>query len=313
MWLGYRILIRLARVRGASFRAGLLRAGLERTRERRRFVRQRRDTARNSLIRRGRPGERGYARQRGQCWRGGRFRAGRLRFERRQPEARIAGRPQPGFGGLPGASAAGSAGASSGAGAAQRRRFQCCRRGGGSAAFVQVSSILGKNCGIKGCHADKQSPHFVPDAMLYAMLTGPNTVLAACDYTRLVEEGDPAKSALVRLMNRKCGSFTMPPSCNKTTCISAADLKALSDWIQPERRRRSISPKRYKNPDPFGELADRALRLDISMHGALHGSRQIARGASAIVRRCAWATRRVQRRAPLRVNNQRPTLCGRSR
>jgi hypothetical protein len=136
-----------------------------------------------------------------------------------------------GFGGLPGVSAAASAGASSSAGAANGGGFNVAGAGGGSAAFVQVSGILGKNCGIKGCHADKQSPHFVPDAMLYGMLTGPNTVLAACDYTRLVEEGDPAKSALVRLMNRKCGSFTMPPSCNKTPCISAADLKTLSDWI----------------------------------------------------------------------------------
>ena len=136
-----------------------------------------------------------------------------------------------GFGGLPDASATGSAGASSSARAGNGGGFNVAGAGGGSAAFVQVSSILGKNCGIKGCHADKQSPHFVPDAMLYGMLTGPNTVLAACDYTRLVEEGDPGKSALVRLMNRKCGSFTMPPSCSKTTCMTAAELKALSDWI----------------------------------------------------------------------------------
>jgi len=137
-----------------------------------------------------------------------------------------------GVGGLSGASAAGSGGtASSSAGAGHSGAFSVAGAGGGSAAFVQVSSILGKNCGIKGCHADKQSPHFVPDSMLYPMLTGPNTVIAACDYTRLVEEGDPARSALVRLMNRKCGSFTMPPSCNKTTCLSAADLKTLSDWI----------------------------------------------------------------------------------
>jgi hypothetical protein len=68
--------------------------------------------------------------------------------------------------------------------------------------------------------------------MLYATLTGPNTVLAECGYTKFVEAGDPAKSALVRLMNRQCDGFTMPPSCNKTPCLAAADLKALSDWIQ---------------------------------------------------------------------------------
>jgi len=102
---------------------------------------------------------------------------------------------------------------------------------GSSAAFAKVSMILGSNCGIKGCHADKQSPHFVPGPMLYETLTGA-TVLAECGYTRLVEEGDPAKSALVRLMNRQCDGFTMPPSCNKTPCLATADLQALSDWIQ---------------------------------------------------------------------------------
>jgi len=102
---------------------------------------------------------------------------------------------------------------------------------GASAAFRQVSTIFGKNCGIAGCHADKQSPHFSADAMLYATLTA-GTVLAECDYNKMIEPGDPSKSALVQLMNRKCGTFTMPPSCNKTTCLSAADLQTLTDWVQ---------------------------------------------------------------------------------
>ena len=123
-----------------------------------------------------------------------------------------------------GASSAGSAGSGGTAGA--------LGAAGSSAAFAAVSSILGSNCGIKGCHADKQSPHFVPGPLLYATLTGPNTVLAECGYTKFVEAGDPAKSALVRLMNRQCDGFTMPPSCNQATCLAAADLKALSDWIQ---------------------------------------------------------------------------------
>ncbi|HEY0462880.1 MAG TPA: hypothetical protein VGC79_01670 [Polyangiaceae bacterium] len=134
-----------------------------------------------------------------------------------------------GLGGTSGS--VGSAGASGSASAGSSGVGPVAGSGGGSAAFAQVAGMLGKNCGIKGCHADKQSPHFVPDGMLYAMLTGPNTVLAECDYTRLVEEGDPSRSALVRLMNRKCGSFTMPPTCNKATCLSSADLQALSDWI----------------------------------------------------------------------------------
>ncbi|HYQ41652.1 MAG TPA: hypothetical protein VER11_06785 [Polyangiaceae bacterium] len=131
------------------------------------------------------------------------------------------------FGGGGTGNAGNGGGAGSGAGAGSS-----AGAAGSSAAFTQVGMVLAKNCGIKGCHADKQAPHFVPDAMLYATLTGPNTVIASCGYTKLVEAGDPAKSALVRLMNRQCDGFTMPPSCNKTPCISTADLKTLSDWIQ---------------------------------------------------------------------------------
>ena len=135
-----------------------------------------------------------------------------------------------GLAGNPSVSAAGSAGAHSSS-AGSSGLGNVAGAAGSSAAFTQVSTVLGKNCGIKGCHGDKQAPLFAPGANLYATLTGPNTVLAACDYTKLVEPGDPSKSALVKLMNRKCGSFTMPPSCNQTPCISAADLKTLSDWI----------------------------------------------------------------------------------
>ena len=103
--------------------------------------------------------------------------------------------------------------------------------GGSSAAFRQVSSVFGKNCGVSGCHLDKEYPRFGADAKLYGTLTE-GTVLAECDYTKLVEPGDPANSALVRLMNRKCGTFVMPPTCRMTPCIPAADLKALTDWIQ---------------------------------------------------------------------------------
>lgn len=140
---------------------------------------------------------------------------------------------EPGTGGRTGASAGGTAGIAVGsAGQSSSGLGGMTGSAGSSAAFARVSTILGNNCGIKGCHADKQSPHFVPGAMLYATLTGPNTVLAECGYTKLVEAGDPAKSAIVRLMNRKCDDFIMPPTCNKTTCLAEADLKALSDWIQ---------------------------------------------------------------------------------
>jgi len=138
-----------------------------------------------------------------------------------------------GLGGNPGGSGSSAGSQSSSAGSAGSAGLgNVAGAAGSSAAFTQVSTILQKNCGLKGCHADKQSPHFVPGAMLYATLTGPNTVIASCDYTKLVEAGDPSKSALVRLMNKKCGNFVMPPGCNQATCLPAADLKTLSDWIQ---------------------------------------------------------------------------------
>jgi len=148
-----------------------------------------------------------------------------------------AGAPSSGSGGAMSTPQAGSAGMTTGgtapssAGGGNAGRGGSAGAAGASAAFRQVSVIFGKNCGIAGCHADKQSPHFSADAMLYATLTA-GTVLAECDYNKMIEPGDPSKSALVQLMNRKCGTFTMPPGCNKTTCLSAADLQTLSDWVQ---------------------------------------------------------------------------------
>jgi len=145
--------------------------------------------------------------------------------------ANTAGAASTGVGGITGLSGASFGGASSG-NAGRSGASGNAGAAGSSTAFTQAAMVLGKNCGIKGCHADKQAPHFVADSMLYATLTGPNTVIASCGYTKLVEAGDPAKSALVRLMNRQCDGFVMPPGCNKTPCISSADLKVLSDWIQ---------------------------------------------------------------------------------
>lgn len=146
------------------------------------------------------------------------------------------GVPSSGSGGIAGVPAGGSGGTALGrggqGGSVPGGSGGTSGAGGSSALFRQVSTVLGKNCGLSGCHADKQSPRFAPDARLYANLTAEDTVLAECDYTKLVEAGDPSRSALVRLMNRKCGTFTMPPTCRSTPCISAADLKALSDWIQ---------------------------------------------------------------------------------
>jgi len=145
--------------------------------------------------------------------------------------ANSAGAAGAGLGGASGFSGANFAGAGSG-NAGRGGASGSAGAAGSSAAFTQVGMVLAKNCGIPGCHADKQAPHFVPGSMLYLTLTGPNTVIASCGYTKLVEAGDPAKSALVRLMNRQCDGFVMPPGCNKTPCISSADLKVLSDWIQ---------------------------------------------------------------------------------
>jgi len=103
--------------------------------------------------------------------------------------------------------------------------------GGSSAAYQSVSSVFGRNCGIPGCHLDKEYPRFGADEMLYGTLTG-GTILAECEYTPLIEPGDVANSSLVRLLSRECGTFVMPPTCRSTPCISAEDMKALTDWIE---------------------------------------------------------------------------------
>lgn len=138
-----------------------------------------------------------------------------------------AGGPTAGSAGIPSTSGAGSSAAHAGSSG----RGGSAGAAGGSPLFAKVSTIFGKNCGIVGCHADEETPHFAADALLYATLTA-NTVLAECGYTKLIEPGDPSKSALVRLINRQCDGFIMPPTCKTNPCLPAADLATLTDWIQ---------------------------------------------------------------------------------
>jgi hypothetical protein len=94
-----------------------------------------------------------------------------------------------------------------------------------------MSAVLTKNCALTGCHADKQTPHFTADSGLYARLTAADTVLAECNYKKLIVPGDSKNSAIVSLLSRECDGFVMPPSCNTTPCVTAAELKTISDWI----------------------------------------------------------------------------------
>jgi hypothetical protein len=95
-----------------------------------------------------------------------------------------------------------------------------------------MAAVLTKNCALTGCHADRRSPRLTADSGLYARLTAADTVLAECNHEKLIQPGDPGNSAIVLLLNRACDNFVMPPSCNKTPCIAAADLQAITAWIQ---------------------------------------------------------------------------------
>jgi hypothetical protein len=65
---------------------------------------------------------------------------------------------------------------------------------------------------------------------LYATLT--KTSVRQCGSDDLVVPGDTANSALLELLNHKCGTFVMPEGCKTTPCFSSADMATITAWIQ---------------------------------------------------------------------------------
>lgn len=131
----------------------------------------------------------------------------------------------------------GSSGRGAGGASAGRGGFGSGTTGGGSGggatatvAFSQVSAILTMNCGKAGCHAMGGVSPTLTGSMLHATLT--TRTVARCSGNTLAKAGDTANSALVKLLNKQCGSFVMPPTCSTTPCLGAADVATITNWIQ---------------------------------------------------------------------------------
>jgi hypothetical protein len=72
-------------------------------------------------------------------------------------------------------------------------------------------------------------PPALAGAMLHSTLM--TRTVARCGGDPLVSPNDPSKSALVKLVNKACGTFVMPPGGASTPTIPAADLTTITSWI----------------------------------------------------------------------------------
>ena len=111
--------------------------------------------------------------------------------------------------------------------------------GGGSstASFANVTTIINGRC--VGCHGGGQ--HVNLSADLYTALTTPIPMSAAhCKGTTLVVPGNAAGSFLVSIVKgmSTCKNNAanesiprMPDRCNGNSCLSAAQVQTLTDWI----------------------------------------------------------------------------------
>jgi hypothetical protein len=97
--------------------------------------------------------------------------------------------------------------------------------------FAAVSTVLGQRCGSIGCHSamNGRPPALAAGAMLHSTLM--TRTVARCGGDPLVIPNDPSKSALVKLVNKACGTFVMPPGAANTPSIPAADLTTITSWI----------------------------------------------------------------------------------
>ena len=116
---------------------------------------------------------------------------------------------------------------------------------GPAASFDTVKLVLGGGggvmpCAAAPCHglrgmAPPRRPLELPpndDAALYANLTG--YVSEACGQLLLVKPGDPAQSALLKILRGPCGSTPrMPYGCSEDSgdCIPDAYIEAIARWI----------------------------------------------------------------------------------
>jgi hypothetical protein len=100
----------------------------------------------------------------------------------------------------------------------------------GGATFAQVATIVSNTCALTSCHGGRRNPNLSNSANLRNNLLG--TSVSQCGSDHLITPGDPSNSALLELLNRKCGSFVMPQGCSTNPCIAAADIATITSWVQ---------------------------------------------------------------------------------
>ncbi|HYP86786.1 MAG TPA: hypothetical protein VEQ59_01500 [Polyangiaceae bacterium] len=133
-----------------------------------------------------------------------------------------------------GGSGGGSAGGSGGSGGSG---------GGGAVTFSQVQMLLANSCKGAACHnAGTMHVDWVTAGTLYTNLTTaiPDTK-AHCVGDKPVVPGDAANSLLYKAIQgstscTKKGGGTeqigkMPDNCSGASCLSAAQIKLIGDWI----------------------------------------------------------------------------------
>ena len=112
-----------------------------------------------------------------------------------------------------------------------------------SATFAQVTTIINTSCATGMCHnaTSGQINFKTPSPDLHSVLTTAlPTSVAHCKGTTLVVPNNAAGSFLVSVVTAKATCKNngtdemiarMPDNCMGNSCLSAAQIKTISDWI----------------------------------------------------------------------------------
>ena len=102
--------------------------------------------------------------------------------------------------------------------------------------WQELSFTVNGSCAKSKCHNGAQDPTLlaIPAVTQYTVLT--THPIAFCGAaTRLVTPGDPANSALLKLVNGECmldgEPFMMPADCAQAPCLPAEQITTITNWI----------------------------------------------------------------------------------
>lgn len=146
-----------------------------------------------------------------------------------------------GTSGSSGGSAGSTAGASPGGAAGSAGSSGGGAGSGGSSSVTPVtwqemSFTVNDACAKSKCHNGMQDPPLlaIPAMTQYMMLTT-HPITFCGTATRLVAPGNPANSAILKLVNGEClldgEPFLMPADCTQAPCLPAAQITTITNWI----------------------------------------------------------------------------------